>query len=268
MIDYAKNVGDLPRQIQEGIDKLADELKRIDEKIAPVVETSEQLHPEEGLYNANLELKSSYIEQQKQAVIIQALVARQTLISASLELEVRRALAEAAAAKAEAKAEKARHAAEKAAKQNEADAEAKAAGDNADAAADRIKADADVEAARAKADADRAKADAKEATAAAALDAARAKAEAAREAARQDFESDRRAAEAKKQAALKKAEQEAIVAMIEALNAAMTAFKGSAATTEQIKTMKDDLEKEILQGPNLADGGTAGPTPITPQPLR
>ena len=234
MPDYATNVADLQRQIQEAIDRLAKELKRIDEKITPVVERAEASHPDKELLNANLELKASYIEQEKQAVIIQALIAVQQLISASLDLEVRRAQAEAEAAAAQAASEKAQHAAEKKAKQDEADAQAKA--DDA-----KGQADAKVAAAQAQANADKAKADAD-------LAAAKAKADAERDAAQKDADSDKQANDAKKAAALKKAEQDAIKAMIEALTQAASTFKASASTISEIKKMKDDLEKEIKDG--------------------
>ena len=109
MPDYANNVADLQRQIQEAIDRLAREHKRIDDKITPVIEKAENSHPEDGLFKANLGLKQSYIEQGKQAVIIQALTAHEQMSSAALDLEVRRAQAEAEAAAAEAASEKAQH---------------------------------------------------------------------------------------------------------------------------------------------------------------
>ncbi|MBI1867858.1 MAG: hypothetical protein HYS06_06140 [Methylocystis sp.] len=276
MPNYATSVADLQRQIQEAIDRLALELKRIDEKIAPVVERAENSHPDDGLFKANLELKTSYIELGKQAVIIQALLTYQQLAFALLDLEVRRAQAEADAAAAEAASEKAQHAAEKKAKQEEADAQAKAEAEKAKAEADKTKADNDVKAAQAKADADvavakakadgdvvaakvkadtdKAAADAAKAKADADVAAAKAKADAERDAAQKDFDSDQKANAAKKQAALKKAEQDAIKAMIEALNAAATAFKGSASTILEIKKMKDDLEKEIKTGRSVVDG--------------
>jgi hypothetical protein len=254
MSDYAKNVAELERQIQEAISRLARELKRIDDKIAPVVERAENGNPQDGLYRANLELKTSYIEQEKQAVIVQALVAQQQLTAASLDLEVRRAQAEADAASAEAASEKAQHAAEKKAKQDEADAKAKAEAENAKADADKAKADNDLKAAQAKADSDKSAADAAKAKAAADLAAAGAKAAAERDAAQKDFDADRRANNVKKQAALKKAEQDSIKTMIEALNAVVAAFKGSASTIVDIKKMKDDLEKEITEKKPIVDG--------------
>ena len=271
MPDYANNVADLQRQIQEAIDRLARELKRIDDKITPVIEKAENSHPEDGLFKANLELKQSYIEQGKQAVIIQALTAHEQMSSAALDLEVRRAQAEAEAAAAEAASEKAQHDAEKKAKQAEADARAKNEAEKAKADADKAKADNDVKAAQAKADADKAKADsevkaaeakadsdkasadAAKAKADADLTAAKEKADAEREAAQKDFDSEQKAIAAKKRAPLKKAEQDTIKAMIEALEKAAAAFKGSAETTKVVKTMKDDLEKEINEKVPMED---------------
>lgn len=253
MPDYANNVADLQRQIQEAIDRLARELKRIDDKITPVIEKAENSHPEDGLFKANLELKQSYIEQGKQAVIIQALTAHEQMSSAALDLEVRRAQAEAEAAAAEAASEKAQHDAEKKAKQAEADARAKNEAEKAKADADKAKADNDVKAAEAKADSDKASADAAKAKADADLAAAREKADAEREAAQKDFDSEQKAIAAKKRAALKKAEQDTIKAMIEALEKAAAAFKGSAETTKVVKAMKDDLEKEINEKTPMED---------------
>lgn len=229
MPDYAKNIADLQRQIQEAIDRLAQELKRIDDKISPVIEGAEERHPQDGLFKANLELKQSYIEQGKQAIMIQALVSIQHLLSAQLELEVKKAQAEADAAAAEAAAEKAQHKSEKDAKVIEADAQAKADAEKAKADSDKAAADA----AKAKADAD--------------LAAAKAKADAERDAAQKDFDSEQKSIAAKKQAALKKAEQDAIKATIEALDKATAAFKATAETTKLVKAMKDDIEKEIKE---------------------
>jgi dTMP kinase len=224
MSDFATSVAELQKKHEEAVKRLAAELQKIDDKIRPVVERAEAAHPEDRLYGANLELKHAYIEQEKQAVVIQALIAIQQLISASLEAEVQRLAAEAAAAADAAASEKAQHAAEKKAAQDEADAQAKA--DNA----------------KAQADADKAKADNDN-------DAAKAKAAAERDAAQQDAASDKRANDAKKNAALKKAEQDAVKALIAALEAAAATLKASASTIDEIKKKKDDLHQEITDGP-------------------
>jgi hypothetical protein len=121
----------------------------IDEKIQPVVERQEALHPGDGLYRANLELKLSAIQLQKASSVIESQVATEELIASQLDLEVRQKEAEATFEAARAAQEKAVNEAEKKAAEDEAGAEEEAAKGKADA--EKAAAEATADAAKAQA---------------------------------------------------------------------------------------------------------------------
>jgi membrane protein involved in colicin uptake len=244
MIEAAKSVEDLLEVIKRAVERLGKELKRIDEKIDPVIAEQEARFPQDGLYRANLELKQSYIEQGKMAALVEVFVSIEQIVASLLEQGVKQADAEAAEAAAKAAREKQLADAELEAAKIEADAEAAKKKADADAEAAKKKAEADIEAAKKKAEAD---ADAAKAKAEADADAAKIKAAAIRAAAQAKAQADAEAAAAKKKADEKKAEQDAHKAIAAALAAAATAFKGSAKSILDVKAMKDDLKKEIKE---------------------